>query len=126
MFSNPSVHIFSNIHPTTYIIHTTARAILSVNVVTTSKTAKKSLEVPGMCSCGSYDVEDGPVVSGGAEAVRGGTEGDESGTKVLFTSTTGTGCSPLGRSFAKSSSTSSYGCKRNESGIDRARSRDKI
>ena len=51
-----------------------------------------------MCYGGSCDIEDGPAVSGGAGAVRGGTEGDESGTKVLSTSTTGTGCSPLGRS----------------------------
>ena len=71
-------------------------------------------------------MEDGPAVSRGAEAVGGGTEGDESRTEVLSTSTTGIGCSPLGRSSAKSSSTFSYGCKRNESGIDRVRSRDKI
>ena len=57
---------------------TSAQAICSVNAVTASKTAKKSLEVPGMCSGGSYDVEDGPAVSGGAGAVGGGTEGDES------------------------------------------------
>ena len=79
-----------------------------------------------MCSVGYGDVEDGPAVSGGAGAVGGGTKGDESGTEVLSTSTTGTGCSPLRRSSAKSSSTSSYGCKRNESGIDRVRSQDKI
>ena len=44
--------------------------------MTASKTAKKSLEVPGMCSAGSCDVEDRPVVLGGAGAVGGGTEGD--------------------------------------------------
>ena len=37
------------------------------------------------------DVEDGPVVSGGVGAVGGGTEGDESETEVLSTSTIGTG-----------------------------------
>ena len=105
---------------------TSALAIHSVNAVTASKTAKKSLEVPGMCSGVSCDVEEGPAVSRGAGVVEGGTEGDESGTEVLSTSTIGTGCPPLGRSSAKSSSTSSYGCKRNESGIDRVCSRDKI
>ena len=79
-----------------------------------------------MCSDAYCDVEDGPAVSGGAGAEGGGTEGEESETEVLSTSTTGTGCSPLGRSFAKSSSTYSGGCKRNESGIDRVLSRDKI
>ena len=64
-----------------------ARAIRSVNAVTVSKTAKKSLEVPGMCSGGSCDVEDRPSVSGGAGAVGGETEGDESGIEVLSTST---------------------------------------
>ena len=45
-------------------------------------------------------MEDGPAVSGGVRAIGGGTEGDESGTEVLSTSTTGAGCSPLGRSSA--------------------------
>ena len=66
----------------------------------TSITAKKSLEVTGMCSDGCCDVEDGPAVSGGVGAVGGGTGGDESGTEVPFTSITGTGCSSLGRSSA--------------------------
>ena len=57
-----------------------------------SITSNKSLEVTGMCSNGCCDVEDGPAVSGGAEAVGGGTGGDESGTE--------TGYSPLGRSSA--------------------------
>ena len=65
---------------------------------TTPITAKKSLEVTGMCSDGCCDVEDRPVVSGGAGAVGGGTGGDESETEVLSISTIGTGCSPLGRS----------------------------
>ena len=65
-----------------------------------SKIAKKSQEVQGMCSNGSCDVEDGPVVSGGAGVVGGGTGGDKSGTEVLSTSTSGTGYSPLGRSSA--------------------------
>ena len=48
--------------------------------MTASKTAMKSLEVPGMCSGGFCDVEDGPAVLGGAGVVGGGTEGDESVT----------------------------------------------
>ena len=55
-------------------------------------TANKSLEVVGMCSGGSCDVEDGPAVSGGDGADSRGTRADESGTE--------TGCSPLGRSSA--------------------------
>ena len=65
--------------------------------MTASKTTKKSLEVPGICFGASYDVEDRPTVLGGA-----GVVGDESGTEVLSTSTTRIGCSPLGRSSAKS------------------------
>ena len=38
----------------------------------------------------------------GAGAVEGGTGGDESGTGVLSTSTSGTGCSPFGGSSATS------------------------
>ena len=71
---------------------TSAWAICLVNAVTASKTTKKSLEVPGMRFGGSYDVEDGLAVSGGAVADSGGTRADESGTE--------TGCSPLGRSSA--------------------------
>ena len=48
-----------------------ALAIRSVKALTASKTAKKSLEVLGMCSGGSYDVEDGLPVSRGARAVVG-------------------------------------------------------
>ena len=88
---------------------TSAWAIRSINAVIASKTTKISLEVPGMCSGGSCDVEDGPTVLGGAGVVGSGTEGYESRTEVLSTSTTGTGCSPPGRSSAESSSTSSLG-----------------
>ena len=70
-------------------------------------------------------MEDGPAVSGGAGATRGGTEGDESGIEVLSTSTSRTSCSPLGRSSATSSATSSYCCRRMESGIYKDRSIDK-
>ena len=75
-------------------------AEVAANVRTTSITAKKSLEVTGMCSDCYCDVEDGPAVSGGAGAVGGGTGENESGTEVPSTSTAGTGCSSLGRSFA--------------------------
>ena len=73
---------------------------MAANVQTTSITSKKSLEVTGMCSDGCSNMEDEPAVSGGAGAVGDGTGGDESGTEVHSTSTTGTGCSSLGRSFA--------------------------
>ena len=79
-----------------------------------------------MCSDACCDVEDGPTVSVEAGIVGGGTEGEDSRTEVLSTSTTRTGYSPQGRASVKSSSTSSCGCKRNDSGIDRVRSRDKI
>ena len=105
---------------------TSARAIRSINDVTSSKTTMKSLEVPGMCSGGSCDVEDRSVVSRGAGVVGGGIGEDESGTEVLSTSTSGTGCSPLGRSSAISSAASSYCCRRKESGIYKDRSMDKI
>ena len=71
---------------------TSARAIRSVNDVAVSIRAKKFLEVPGMCSDGYCDVEDGPAVSGGVGAIGGRTGGDESGTEI--------GYSPLGRSSA--------------------------
>ena len=61
------------------------------NVRTTFITAKKSLEVTGMCSDGYCDMEGEPAVLGGAGAVEGGTGGDESGTEVPSTSTIGTG-----------------------------------
>ena len=49
-------------------------------------------------------------MSVGAEAVGGGDGGDESGTGVLSTSTStsGTGCSPLGGSSTTSYAASSY------------------
>ena len=53
---------------------------MAVKVQTTSITAKKSLEVAGMCSDGCCDMEDGPAVSRGVGAVGGGTGGDESET----------------------------------------------
>ena len=61
----------------------------------------------------------------GAGAVRGGTGGDEFGTGVLSTSTSGTGCSPLGGSSATSSATSSYCWRIMESGIYKDRLVDK-
>ena len=65
---------------------------MAAHVWMASIIANKSLEVTGMFSSDCYDVEDGPAVSGGVGATRGGPEGDESGTD--------TGCSPLGRSSA--------------------------
>ena len=67
-------------------------AVIVVSVRTASMTANKSLEVVGMCSSGSCDLEDGLAVPGGAGVDSGGTGADESGTE--------TGCSPLGRSSA--------------------------
>ena len=56
-------------------------------------------------------------MSVGAEAVGGGAGGDESGTGVLSTSTSGIGCSPLCGS-STTSSAASYCCWRiMESGI---------
>ena len=73
---------------------------MAANVRTTSITVKKSLQVTVMCSDGCCDVEDRPAFSGGAGAVGGGTEGDESRTEVPSTSTTGISCSSLGSSSA--------------------------
>ena len=60
-----------------------------------------------------------------AGAVRGGIGGDEPGTGVLSTSTSGIGCSPLGGSSATSSATSCYCWRIMESGIYRDYSMDK-
>ena len=62
---------------------------MAASVRATSITAKKSIEVTGMCSDGCCEVEDGPAVLGGAGAI-----GDETGGDA------GTCYSSLGRSSA--------------------------